>query len=324
MSALKAVQHLSFAIADKIVRPGSVERLEIPIARLPPGSMSAMPVVVVHGAHPGPTVWVNAAIHGDELNGIAIIRRLLGAIDAKDLSGTVIAVPIVNVFGLVQESRYLPDRRDLNRAFPGSPRGSLAARLAHLFFETVVRRCSLGIDFHTGSNGRCNLPQIRCNLDDPTTRRFAEAFGSPLLLHSNLRDGSLRAAGSELGIPVLLFEAGEAMRFDVASVQAGVDGSLRVLHELGMVSASPPQSEHPITARKSKWIRASRSGFCHLSVGLGERVEKGRIVAVIADTLGKSSVAIKARQAGIVIGRLNTALVHQGDALVHLAQLDGA
>ena len=181
------------------VAAGTRGRVDIPVARLPTGTWLTLPVSVIHGQSPGPTIWLSGTIHGDELNGIAIIREINRQADPKLLSGTILAVPIVNVFGLIIESRYLPDRRDLNRSFPGSKRGSLASQLAHLFVEQIVRRCDYGIDFHTGSGGRTNLPQIRCNLDDARTRELAEVFSAPLILNSKRRPGSLRAGAEPEG-----------------------------------------------------------------------------------------------------------------------------
>jgi uncharacterized protein len=304
-----------------LVKPGSVTRLEVPVARLPPGAWTSMPAVIIHGQAPGPTVWLSGTIHGDELNGVGIIRALIEQIDPDALAGTVIAVPIVNVFGVVQGSRYLPDRRDLNRSFPGSRRGSLASRLAHLFFDTVVRRCQFGIDFHTGSNGRSNLPHIRCDINDADTRRLAEAFGCPVILHAGLRDGSLRAAAAEAEICSLVYEAGEALRFGRRAVATGVEGTLRVFAALRMLRGAPePAAEPPMICRKSAWVRAHRSGFCQRKVRLGERVDMGQVVAEVVDSVGKSRAVTRAKHAGVVIGCLKTALVHRGDALVHIAR----
>ncbi|MBT8494791.1 MAG: succinylglutamate desuccinylase/aspartoacylase family protein, partial [Deltaproteobacteria bacterium] len=227
----------------------------MPVARLPSGSWIEMPVVVLHGSEPGPTAWLSGAIHGDELNGIEIVRRLLKQIDPKTLCGTVLGVPIVNVYGVTSGSRYLPDRRDLNRSFPGSMKGSMASRVAHLFFDRVASRCDVGLDFHTGSNGRSNLPHLRCDTDNKKTRRLANHFGPPLVIQAGLRDGSLRAAASERGIQVLLYEAGEAHRFDEAAIQLGVDGTLRVLSALKMIPPSATTSgQRPMIAKKSSWM----------------------------------------------------------------------
>ncbi len=320
-TASKADRREPFALGDRVVHAGTSVQIELPIARMPYGSAVDLPTVVVHGEHPGPTVWLSAAIHGDELNGIEIIRRILRRLDAETLRGTVLAVPIVNVFGVLQESRYLPDRRDLNRSFPGSPAGSLAARLAHIFFDSVALRCSVGIDFHTGSNGRANLPQVRCDLDDDVTRRLALAFAAPLALHANHRDGSLRAAAAARGIGVVLFEGGEAHRFDERAIEEGVDGALRVLGHLEMIDDVPrPPHRDTVMARKSRWVRASRSGFCQLEVDLGTRVDKGEVMAYIADGSSSKRIAVRAPAGGVVIGALQTAMVHRGDAIANLAE----
>jgi len=310
-----------FEICDTQIKAGTVGRLEIPVARLPTGSWLSVPVVVIHGRRPGPSMWLNAAIHGDELNGIPVIHRVVRMVDPKELSGTLLCVPVVNVFGLINGSRYLPDRRDLNRSFPGSKRGSLAGQLARLFIEEVVQRCEFGIDLHTGSDGRTNLPQIRCDLDEPTTREAAIRFGAPLVLHSGLRDGSLRAAASDLGIRLLVYETGEALRFDPAGVRLGVDGVLRVISWLGMRDGSElPDASPPFISRKSGWVRARRSGFCELTVELGQRVSAGEELAVIIDATGAGRTPIHANRAGIVIGHQSSALVHRGDAVAHIAE----
>lgn len=312
-----------FVFHERSVRPGTRAEIELPIARLPSGTWSVMPVAILHGKTPGPTMWVSGAIHGDELNGVAIVRRLLREIDLTALRGTVIAVPIVNVFAVTGGSRYLPDGRDLNRSFPGSARGSLASRLAHLFFSTVAERCSFGIDFHTGSRGRENLSQIRCDLSDPVTRAAATAFGAPVMIHSNLRDGSIRAAAAKRGIRVLLFESGEAMRFDRRSIEAGVTGALRVLHHIGMIPGGPSAPEaDPVGCIGSAWVRAGMSGFAHVQAGLGDRVAAGDPVAYVTQSMSRRETPVRARKPGVVIGVLRTGLVYRGDALVHVAEIE--
>src|SRR5690606_22188097 len=196
-----------------------------------------LPVHVLHGREEGPTVWMNAAIHGDELVGVEVIRRVLATLDPRTIRGTVLAVPIVNVLGAMTADRYLPDRRDLNRSFPGSPRGSLAARIAHLMMTEVVAKCEVGIDLHTGSDRRTNLPQVRADLDDPRTRELAEAFGAPVMLHAEVRDGPLREAAGQVGATVLLYGGREAWRVGEGAIAAGVEGVRRVLARLGLVDA---------------------------------------------------------------------------------------
>ncbi|MBX3181924.1 MAG: succinylglutamate desuccinylase/aspartoacylase family protein [Polyangiaceae bacterium] len=310
-----------FELGGQRVEPGELQRLDLPVSKLPTGTEIGIPVAVAHGAAAGPTLWVSSTVHGDELNGVAIIRRVLKQLNPKALRGTVIAVSVVNVFGLLQTSRYLPDRRDLNRSFPGSPRGPLAARLAHLFLEEVVRRSDVGIDLHTGSDGRNNLPQIRCDLSDPATRSLARAFGAPVIVHAALRDGSLRAAARHLGIPALLYEGGEAHRFDPMSIEIGARGLIRVLVKLGMLEGPPPLGEdEPFESQRSTWIRSGKAGLCEIHATLGRRVSVGEVVATVFDTTGRLEHAVKTKVAGIVIGRSERALVHRGDALIHVAE----
>ncbi|MDF1561834.1 MAG: succinylglutamate desuccinylase/aspartoacylase family protein [Deltaproteobacteria bacterium] len=305
------------------MRAGKRAHLELPVARLPSGNWMNLPLVVLHGRRPGPTLWLSGAIHGEELNGVGIIHDLLPRLDARELSGTLLAAPIVNGFGVMEGSRYLPDRRDLNRSFPGSNRGSLASRLAHLFFQQVVIRGDLGIDLHTGAAGRENHPQLRCDLDHPETHAYAEAFSAPLTLHSDLRDGSLRAAACERDIPVLLFEVGGALRFSPSGIREGVNGILRVMEKAGMIEGpAPPPSGPALFSRRSRWIRARRSGFCYLRADLGERVTQGQVLAVIGDGIGKDETRVRARSPGLVIAVDRSAQVYQGDALVHVAELE--
>jgi len=229
-------------------------------------------------------------------------------------------VPVVNVYGFTAQSRHLPDRRDLNRAFPGSPTGSLASRLAHAFMEDVVSQCNYGIDLHTGSNHRENLPQIRACIDQKETAELAMAFGCPVVLNSNLRDGSLRQAVSERKIPMLLYEAGEALRFDEVAIRAGVRGVVAVMRAIGMLrGARSPSRVEPLVARRSLWVRASASGTLRNSVRLGARVREGEELGWVTDPFGGAAVPVEAPSAGVVIGRNNLPLVNEGDALYHLA-----
>lgn len=292
----------------------------MPVARLPTGTYLQLPIVVVHGAHAGPAMWVNAAIHGDELNGIDIIRNVLDRTDARRLHGTLMAVPIVNVFGIANQSRYLPDRRDLNRSFPGSKSGSLAAQLAHLFMSEVVERCSHGIDLHTGSNHRTNLPQVRADLRDAETLRCARAFAPPALVQGSQRSGSLREAATRRGRVVLLYEAGEPNRFNEDAIQRGTAGVLRVMKLVGMRSDAPPKpKEKPTRIDASRWIRAPRSGIFHLDVSLGQRVRSRQHVGRVYDPLGEHVSEVRAAASGVVIGHTNNPIVSRGDALVHVA-----
>jgi predicted deacylase len=320
-SSRRAPSRPSFKIGDLDVAPGRSGIGELPVSRLVTGTHISLPLRVIHGAHDGPTVWLSAAVHGDEVAGVEIIRRALETIDPKHLRGTVLAVPIVNVHGFLSGDRYLPDRRDLNRSFPGSSTGSLAGRIANLFMAQVVERCDVGIDLHTGSDHRTNLPQIRADLDDPATRVLAEAFGAPFMLHAKLRDGSMRAAATAAGATVLLYEGGEAWRLDETAVAVGVRGIGRVLRQLEMTDDELPELPVAMESRSSGWIRARRSGIASMHVGLGDLVEKGDALAAIHDSVGVRVSSMKAAKAGLVIGHSRQPLVNQGDAIVHIADI---
>lgn len=308
-------------VAGLEVQPGTRGRTELSTIRLATGgSPLGIPVEIVHGSRPGPRIWLSAAIHGDELNGIEVIRRVLAVVTPRSLSGTILATPIVNVLGFMASSRYLPDRRDLNRSFPGSARGSLASRLAHRFMKEIVAGCDLGIDLHTGSDDRTNLPQIRGDLTDPETLRLARAFGAPLAIHASARDGSIRAAARGIGKRVLVFEGGEARRFDPEAIEVGTAGVLRVLNALQMRSGgTPPPAEPPIESPGTQWLRAGRSGLARISVALGETVTRGQTVGVIQDAFGEDPARLKAPISGLVIGLCRRPLVNRGDALLNLA-----
>ncbi|MEB3231670.1 MAG: succinylglutamate desuccinylase/aspartoacylase family protein [Leptolyngbyaceae bacterium] len=309
-----------FKIHGAVVYPGERSQLELPIARLPTQTMLSLPITIVNGHKPGPRLWLSAAIHGDEINGVEIIRQVLERISPEQLRGTLVAVPIVNVFGFIEQSRYLPDRRDLNRSFPGSARGSLAARLAHLFMQEVVNRCTHGIDLHTASSHRTNWPHIRANLHDSETNRCAQAFGTPLLIHAAMRDGSLRQAAARQGIPILLYEAGEALRFDPEAIQTGVAGVLRVMALLNMIQArvSDPAIA-PLSVSETKWVRTPSSGILHSHVTLGQSVKRKQTLGTITDSFGGRATKVVSPADGLVICTMLNPLVNQGDGIFHIA-----
>jgi predicted deacylase len=262
-----------FAIAERMIAPGTTGDVAFPITTLATGTSSALAIRVVHGARAGPSVFVSAAIHGDEIVGTAVVQRLAQELDPLRLSGTVLLVPVANIFGFMTRSRYLPDRRDLNRSFPGSANGSLAGQLANIFYREVVGRCSLGIDIHTAAIHRYNLPQIRIATGKKRLVELAMAFGAPVIIESPLRDGSLRDLAQKKGVDMLLLEAGEALRFDRLSVETGVAGVGRVLAHLGMIEADDGLTEVGIPARanRSVWVRSPRGGTAHFTRESGAR-----------------------------------------------------
>ncbi len=305
-------------IVGETIKPGKRYELEIPVARLITHTLLSLPVTILHGIEAGSCLWLSAAIHGDEINGVEIIRQVLEKLNPQSLRGTLIAVPIVNVFGFLEQSRYLPDRRDLNRSFPGSPEGSLASRLAHLFMEEIVSRCTHGIDLHTASDHRTNFPQIRANLKDEETYRCAKAFSAPVMIHATTRDGSLRQAAAKKGIPILLYEGGEALRFDQTAIQVGVQGIFGVMNTLEMISY-PFTNVVSVEVEKTKWVRASRGGILRLKLSLGESVQRKQILGTIANPFGKQAIDVRSPEVGLVIGHTQNPLVNQGDAIIHLA-----
>jgi len=313
----------AFEIGGERIDAGTRRTIDLPVSKLSDHTPVTMSVHVIHGRRPGPVMFVSAAVHGDEVIGVEIVRRLLRTRSFNALRGTLLAVPIVNAFGFINHSRYLPDRRDLNRSFPGSPRGSLAARLAHLFVEQIVSRCDFGIDLHSAAIHRSNLPQIRVSPSKPETLRLAEVFGAPLILRSRLREGSLRQAAQQCGVDMLLYEAGEGLRFDEFAVRVGVSGCLRVMREKGMISGrgiSQPKVA-PLVSIGSNWLRAPAGGLLRTFRNNGDVVGQGDVLGIIADPFGEVEVEVCAPEAGMIIGRAHLPVVHEGDGLFHLARL---
>lgn len=313
----------SFVIGKERILPGARETVDLPFTVLSNHTPMALPVHVVHGRKSGPTLFLSAAVHGDEILGVEIIRRVLRTPALDRLKGTLLAVPIVNAYGFINHSRYLPDRRDLNRSFPGNEGGSLAAQLADMFMREVVSRSDMGIDLHTAAAHRTNLPQIRTSANNPKTLELAEAFGAPVILKSPLRDGSLRKSAAEVGVDVLLYEAGEALRFDEMSIRIGVKGILRVMKRLGMIAgkSSAVSKVKPVVSRSSFWMRAPEGGILRLFKGTGESVAEGEIIGIVTDPFGEAEIEIPASEEGIIIGRTNLPTVNQGDAICHVARV---
>lgn len=311
----------SFKIGGVAIAPGERKKITLSIARLYDFTEMKIPVEVIRGKKPGPVLFVCAALHGDEINGVDIIRQLLHHPRIRNINGTLIAVPIVNVFGFNDKSRYLPDRRDLNRCFPGSDDGSLGSQLAHIFMTEIVEKSTHGIDLHTGAFHRTNLPQIRANLDDPETKRLATAFGVPVIINASTRDGSLRECVAEK-MPMILYEGGAALRFDDNVIKTGIKGIISFMRAIDMLPAlkKPAKpSPEPFLALSSHWIRAPHSGILLTKRELGEYVHKGDILGYITNPFGDHRTAVESQRSGIIIGMTCLPLANEGDALFHVA-----
>ncbi|PWQ97517.1 succinylglutamate desuccinylase [Leucothrix arctica] len=310
-------------IGEFEILPGEQRKIELPVAKLYTDAEVSLPVHIIRAKKPGPTIFISAAVHGDELNGIEIIRRLISQNKLKISNGTLIAVPMVNVYGVVNQSRYMPDRRDLNRCFPGSAKGSLAGRVAHIFLNEIVKHCDYGIDLHTGAIHRSNLPQIRADMSCSETKELAEIFGVPVVLNSNLVDGSLRESAVKNETKILLYEAGEALRFDEFSIRAGMKGIVNILQHLGMKRKSTAKKKRtPFIANGSQWVRANASGIVNNIVDLGDQITKGQVLAEIGSPYGEVLDSVIASRSGILIGKQNIPLVQEGEAMFHIAYFD--
>ena len=310
-----------FTIGGEEIGPGGRRTVDLPVSVLSDHTPVTMSVQVIHGRREGPTLFVSAAVHGDEVIGVEIARRLLRAPQLEMIRGTLMVVPIVNTFGFLNNSRYMPDRRDLNRSFPGSETGSLASRLAHLFMTEIVARSDFGIDLHSAAIHRANMPQIRVSASREETLERAEAFGAPIVVRAKLRDGSLRAAAREQGCDILLYEAGEALRFDEMSARVGASGILRVMHQMGMIGSRgiSRRRARPIEASGSNWLRAPAGGLLRSFKEVGEGVEDGTLLAIVSDPFGEQELEIVSTGPAIVLGRATMPVVNEGDAIYHLA-----
>lgn len=313
----------AFEIGGAVIASGGRQTVNLPVSVLSDHTPVTMSAHIIHGQVDGPTMFVSAGVHGDEVIGVEIVRRLLRAPNLRTLKGTLIVVPIVNAFGFINHSRYMPDRRDLNRSFPGSTAGSLASRLANLFLTQIVARSDIGIDLHSAAIHRINYPQIRISPGNERTRDLAEVFGAPIIMESPLRVGSLRGEAKVLGKDVLLYEAGEGLRFDEFSVRAGVAGILRVMRYLNMI---PGKGIAKATARSqfcpsSKWLRAPIGGLLRTFRADGDLVTAGTLLASVADPFGEREKEIHAPFDGIIVGRAVMPIVNEGDAIFHLAHV---
>ncbi|WP_257900237.1 succinylglutamate desuccinylase/aspartoacylase family protein [Marinobacter sp. F4206] len=308
----------SFTLLDTEILPGTSTRLAWSPGIQIAGLSQPTPVLVVNGANAGPTLCLTGAIHGDELNGIEIIRRTMYDLDPEKLSGRVVGIPIVNLPGFQQGSRYLPDRRDLNRHFPGSTDGSLADRIAHSLFENIIRRCSMLVDIHTGSLKRTNLPQLRADMNNPDVATFTQGFDRMAVVHSSGSPGMLRSAAVEAGITTVTMEAGESHRIQEHQIEAGVNSLTSLMERQGMISRMFVWGDPEPVYYDSDWIRAQHGGILFSEVDLGARVSEGEILGYVADPITNAQYPIRSSSNGRIIGMAVDQVVMAGFAAYHI------
>lgn len=310
--------------AGKTVKPGDVVQVDLKVSETVSHQPGRIPVILIRGTEPGPTMYVTSAVHGDEINGVAIVRQLItGLADRGNLArGTLICVPVVNRFGFDANERYLPDRRDLNRHFPGERKGHMAARIAEHLFRHVIAISDAGIDLHTAARGNSNLCHIRGDADEPAVKDLMRATGVPILVHGDGPRGSLRRAATEAGVPSLLFEAGEAGRFHRHAVEIGHHAVLRLLAHLGMVDRRFRRPPFQTLVRRSHWVRADHGGIVDLRVEPGDLVATGQELGAIYDPYGRHVDHVKATHSGAVLGIATDPLINPGMALVHIGEMD--
>jgi hypothetical protein len=309
-------------IKEHEVALGEQKIIRLEIARLPSGMMIEMPIHVFRSKTDGPVLLLLGGLHGDEVNGIEIVRRLMAdGLPQKISMGTVIAIPVMNIFGFLNFSRDVPDGKDVNRSFPGDAKGSLASRVAHHFSKTIIPVIDYGLDFHTGGAARTNYPQIRYAMEDKNSEILAKAFAAPYTLNSNLIPKSLRHYASKQGKPIVVYEGGESMRFDEFSITEAIEGTERVLQFLGMIPSTYKEKES-IFCTSTTWVRAQRSGLFKPFVASGEPVQKDQPIGVINDPFGAYEIKVFSKTEGHIIGHNNTPVIHQGDALFHIGVVD--
>ena len=317
-------ENKDIVIGGEAVAPGEEKLLKISIDRLPTGTLIDIPVYVFNSKKPGPTILIQAGLHGDEINGIEIVRRMLQQKRFKINKGAVIAVPILNIFGFIHFSRDVPDGKDVNRSFPGTKSGSMASRMAYHYVTQIMHQMDLAIDLHTGGAQRHNFPQIRFTKEDENSRELAEVFNAPFSFSSRLIKGSFRNAAFQMGKPTIVFEAGESMRFDDYAILEGMQGILNVLKHFKMISMVEPmyvERMKSVLLTNRKWLRAPTAGMFIPELTNGSEIRKGQEMGLITDTYGRHSKKIKAPFDGFVFSINNQAVVNQGDALFHVGML---
>lgn len=313
----------SIRINGTEIKAGGSASLNLNLYQLPTKTVIEIPVYVFRSVKPGPVLLLLAGMHGDEINGIEIVRRLITRDDVKNpLCGSIIAIPVINIISFVSGSRELPDGRDLNRCFPGNKNGSLGSRIANDLMNEIISQIDFGVDFHTGGAKINNYPQIRCVFDNPTNLDLAKKFAPPIIINSPFRDSTLRKEAAKKGKPILVFEGGESSRFDYLSINEGVNGCLRLMKYLKMIRVDLPRNP-AVLLEKSTWVRAKSSGLFHSYKVNGSRIKKGEAIGMICDPYGEHQEKLVAPIDGYIVGINNQPVVNQGDALMHIGARDG-
>jgi predicted deacylase len=305
-------------IAGHTIEPGEFKSININIARLPSHTIINTPVYISRALEDGPVLALMAGMHGDEINGMEIVRRILEKGLHQTKRGTVICMPIVNMYGFLNYSRDVPDGKDINRSFPGTKGGSLASRVAYHVTHSILPAIDVGIDFHTGGAMRANYPQVRAVLKDEDNWNLAQAFHAPFTIDSSFRPNSLRKEAASVGKKIIVYEGGESLRFDQHAISIGIEGALRLMKYLGMNDEAPTASEPNKIIWSTGWIRATTAGLFRSNVNCGQHVQKGDWVGNITDPFGEFESKIIAPETGYIIGLNNIPVVNAGDALMHI------
>lgn len=309
-------------IAGRGIAPGETQEISLSISEFYTAQPVNIPVTVMRGHEDGPRVFLTAAIHGDELNGVEIVRSVLQGLDHTKIKGALVCLPVVNRMGFLNHSRYLPDRTDLNRHFPGDPTGNSASRIAQILFREIVMPCDAGIDFHTAAVGRTNLPHIRGKMDDDRVRHLAKAFGTEIIVDMSGHPGSLRAAATAAAIPTIIYEGGETFRFQRKAIKKGINGVYNVLSALGMIPTPVKEPRVQVVVRKTEWVRAERGGILDLGVAPGDVIYERETIAAIENPFGREVSTVTAPFTGLIVGTTTRPMVNPGDAICHIVKLD--
>ena len=309
-------------IAGRVIRPGETVEILLKISEFYTAQPVNIPVTVIRGAEDGPRVFLTGAIHGDELKGVEIVRNVIQGLDHTKIRGTLICLPVVNRMGFLNHSRYLPDRRDLNRHFPGDPQGSSADRIAAILFKQVIANADYGIDFHTAALGRTNLPHIRAANEHEEVRKMAKAFGTEVIVDRAGHPRSLRAAALAAGVPTIIYEGGETFKFQRKEIKKGINGVYNVLSALGVIPTPIKEPRVQVTVRKSEWVRAEKGGILDLRASPGDLVYEREVLAVVEHPFGREVSSVPAPFTGLILGTTTRPMVTPGDPICHVVKLD--